>query len=189
MANMANEADEYAELVEIIKNASSLMPQSFNRIELSAMTANLEGHMQAIDSMVLEDIYTTSTTLSNIETLTNIYNSLLSEKQSLNDELSKIMKTAMEVQSLDAEVMTERANMVRLVGLLNGEIESKESEYSKLSSGMSEMDLELEKYRMSLMDFMQLPLRQPPDEAISNKVTKIAEERLKETENQEENGS
>jgi len=180
------ETDEFVELAEIMKEASSLMPVTFNRVELAALTAQLEEHMQAIDSLVMQDIYSSETTLSNIETLSNIYNSLLSEKQSLNAELDKVLKQAMEIQSLFTEAVSQRANLSRLADLFVNEAEAKESEYSKLAAGMNEMELELEKFGMSLMDFLQLPLRTPSDAAVERKLSEIAEKKLKEMEKGEE---
>lgn len=170
--------DEFAELISTIKNASALAPTTYNNLDLAWTSSQIDAHIEAIDSMVQEDILKASSALSNLEVLSNIYNGLMLEEQDVDSELNKIRKMATEVSSISSQISTQRAVLFRLSSLLDKEIESKENIYSMLSAGYSPLDLEMKKYGMTLMDFLQLPQRAPSSEVVKQQITKFAEEKL-----------
>jgi hypothetical protein len=174
------EEDEFAGLVESIKKASSIMPVTFNKIDLSANKSMIEDHINAIDGMVQEDISFAASQLSNLEVLSNTYNNLLLEEKDITQELNMIRKNAMEVEAIASQIKEEKADLTSFSDLLAKEQKEKEDTYLKLSSGLTPLDLELAKYRMGLVDFLQLPLRTASSDAVKEQIAKIASQQLNE---------
>ncbi len=175
---MTDNVDDFALLIDTIKRASSLAPTTYNTIDLAHASYKVETHIQAVDMTVQEDLQKASTLLSNIEVLSNIYNELNLEEQDINTELNKIRKMASEVSSISSEINAERGVLSKASELLDYEIDANEKTYLSLTSGQSPLQMELEKYGMTLLDFMNLPLRTPSEEAVKKQLNKIVEERL-----------
>jgi hypothetical protein len=163
------------------------MPVTFNNVDLSASKTQIDEHISVIDQSTQDDIQQAAAALSNLEVLSNLYNSLILEEKDISEELNLIRKNAMEIEAISGQIVEENNDLISFSALLEKESKSKEDTYLKLSSGLTPLDLELSKYKMGLMDFFQLPLRTPSPDAIKSEIAKIASEQLNE-ENGEGNG-